>query len=108
LCNTQGQQHYVTNKYLHNESSVDERKNADSLKAKLCKENGITLVQIPHWWDRKHESLASTLWSQRPELFQKLPMGTPIPVTEPPAKQKTEKRKIMLATEWEAGDPTGW
>jgi hypothetical protein len=78
----------VATKYLHNEASMDERKQLDMMKEKMCKENGITLVKIPHWWDRKLESLASTIYSHRPDLFSEPPMGTPIPLAEPTVQKK--------------------
>jgi hypothetical protein len=62
---------------------MDERRQMDLMKEKLCKENGITLVQVPYWWDRKYETLAATIYSHRPDLFQEPPLGTPIPLTEP-------------------------
>lgn len=58
---------------------------------------GITLVQIPYWWDRTYESLASTIYSRRPDLFpDEIPQGNPIPAEEPSRaeqKQLTSKRK---------------
>jgi hypothetical protein len=64
------------------------------MKEKMCKENGITLVQIPYWWDRKYESLASTIYSHRPDLFQEPSLGTPIPLTEPVVAQRRQRTSV--------------
>jgi hypothetical protein len=63
--------------------TLDKRKQMDLMKEKLCNDKKIALVQIPFWWDRKYESLASTIYSHRPDLFSEPPRGTPIPLTEP-------------------------
>ena len=42
---------------------------------------GITLIEVPYWWDRKYESLQATVYSQRPDLFIEEPWGTPIPLS---------------------------
>ena len=81
---------------------------------------GITLIEVPYWWDRKYESLKATVYSKRPDLFteEERPAASsnPIPST-PPQSQKPKsseseiiKNKLMAATEWDEGtmDPTGW
>ena len=73
---------------LSNRSSLDENKSRDLQKSDLCKEKGITLIQIPYWWDRKYESLAATVYAYRPDLFKEQPSGNPIP-TLPPTKAET-------------------
>ena len=52
-------------------------------KEKLCKENGITLIEIPYWWDFKKSSLIATIHSHRPDLISSRGDGEPIP-NEPP------------------------
>jgi hypothetical protein len=77
---------------------MEERKQWDFMKEKLCKENGITLVQIPYWWNRKCESLASTMYSNRPDLFSEPPLGNPIPLSEPVVQKKrrtSEESKLV-------------
>ena len=44
---------------------------------------GITLIEVPYWWDKKISSLAATVYNQRPELFKEKPLGTPIPFNPP-------------------------
>ena len=127
-------------KFLHNVSSFEERKQLDQQKSQLCKEKGtkmlvfvifnvpigITLVEVPYWWDRKFESLQATIFSQRPDLFKNPPVKTPIPVTKPTATPKLIygiysfynhnsylkddiKKYFMLAKNWDnSSDPTGW
>ena len=51
---------------------------------------GITLIEVPYWWDRKSSSLEATIYVQRPELFTEKPTEKPIspipPSTNPIAK----------------------
>ena len=37
------------------------------------------MIEVPFWWDRKYESLAATIYSQRPDLFTIPPTSKPIP-----------------------------
>src|SRR4051812_44364323 len=41
----------------------------DDEKKLLCKSEGITLIEVPYWWDGTKESLLGTITSQRPELL---------------------------------------
>ena len=79
--------------------------NRDTSKLELCKKlgisnafflrefyQGITLIEVPYWWDRKFSSLAATLYSQRPELFKERPIGDPIP-TSPPSHRELMRSK---------------
>lgn len=43
-----GIQHYKYVKHFHNESSFEKRMKDDELKRKLCKQRGITLIEIPY------------------------------------------------------------
>jgi hypothetical protein len=98
--------------FHHNVSSFDERKQIDKQKSQLCKESGIhalhsflnstkgiTLIEVPFWWDRKYSSLSATVYSQRPDLFSEPPKGTPIPTSPPSMQQalKIEKNKFRFA-----------
>ena len=51
---------------------------------------GITLIDIPYWWDRGVESLAMTIYNARPDLFDQRPIGRPI--MKFPPKEKTTKK----------------
>lgn len=44
---------------------------------------GITLIEVPYWWDSSVESLAATIQTQRPELVSNFPIGKPIPQGAP-------------------------
>jgi len=61
----QGEHHYKSNKIL-GESSVTQKR--DREKKKICEEKGITLIEIPFWWDRKKDSLIATIQNYRPDL----------------------------------------
>eukprot|EP01124_Arcella_intermedia_P024198 TRINITY_DN4020_c1_g1_i1.p1 TRINITY_DN4020_c1_g1~~TRINITY_DN4020_c1_g1_i1.p1 ORF type:complete len:339 (-),score=72.03 TRINITY_DN4020_c1_g1_i1:1123-2139(-) len=41
----------------------------DIKKKEACDEKGISLAIIPYWWDKKKESLLSTLSQIRPDIF---------------------------------------
>lgn len=41
----------------------------DKEKREKCKEKGITLIEIPYWWDNKLSSLISTIHLERPDLL---------------------------------------
>eukprot|EP00027_Filamoeba_sp_ATCC50430_P012117 CAMPEP_0168573886 /NCGR_PEP_ID=MMETSP0413-20121227/18779_1 /TAXON_ID=136452 /ORGANISM="Filamoeba nolandi, Strain NC-AS-23-1" /LENGTH=312 /DNA_ID=CAMNT_0008607177 /DNA_START=21 /DNA_END=956 /DNA_ORIENTATION=- len=53
-----GEQHYQKT-FLFGSEVYQQQRDAD--KRDLCKERGITLIEIPFWWDRSIESLAATL-----------------------------------------------
>jgi hypothetical protein len=57
----QGESHYKDNIF----GSSERRSHCDLEKKEMCAKYGITLVEIPHWWDSKIESLQATLY---PEL----------------------------------------
>jgi hypothetical protein len=44
---------------------------------------GITLIEIPYWWDFKKESLIATIHQVRPDLIPQKGIGKAIPF-EPP------------------------
>jgi hypothetical protein len=60
---------------------------------------GITLIQIPYWWDKQKDSLISTIHDQKPDLnlLKDLSQYSPISPLQP---QKTgygtpHRAKIM-------------
>jgi len=57
-------------------------KDLDKEKQKLCKQNGITLIEIPYWWDKQLSSLISTIHQQRKDLIFdcNIKEGNPIPM----------------------------
>jgi hypothetical protein len=64
----QGEQHYYDIYALGNLWVQRER---DKEKRKVCKENEITLIEIPYWWDFKKPSLIATIHAYRPELISR-------------------------------------
>jgi hypothetical protein len=92
-------------------NTLEEGKQRDETKTTLCKEKGttnftpktfpsppknflipplgITLIQVPYWWDRKSSSLEATIYRTRPDLFASKPTGTPIPNSIPETRKTT-------------------
>jgi hypothetical protein len=62
----QGEPHY---KYLPVYGSPANKQINDQRKLELSKELGITLIQIPYWWDMKLPSLSATLQFFRPDIL---------------------------------------
>ena len=135
-----GQQHYKNVSVYNQKEPIDVYKQRDLQKVEICKEigskyllptikyKGITLIEIPYWWDRKYSSLAATVYSARPDLFTEKPQGIPIAI-EAPFHEKSAplagrivfyffifmcvestKEVIMTATEWDYDtmEPNGW
>jgi hypothetical protein len=75
----QGSQHYGFHKVF---GDVD-ASTQDEEKRQACKTAGITLIEIPHWWDNEMESLIATIHQHRPDLIPSPGTGTPIPTTPP-------------------------
>jgi hypothetical protein len=46
----------------------DQRAAIDQTKIYLCQQAGITLIEVPYWWNRQPETLAATLVLHRPDL----------------------------------------
>jgi len=57
----QGRQHYEHG-FLNHKPACDEE------KRQKCKQLGITLIEVPYWWDGKKDSLFATIQQYRPEL----------------------------------------
>jgi len=56
----------------------------DEHKRLACKEKGITLIEIPFWWDFQKESLAATIHKYREGLITTISnSATPIPEKPP-------------------------
>jgi len=63
----QGEQHYHQKHFGW--TSLFDRQQKDQEKFKECQRQGITLIEIPYWWDRRKESLIATIRLWRPELL---------------------------------------
>ena len=60
----------------------------------LC--TGITLIEVPYWWDKKWASLAKTIYNVRPDLFDVQPKGKEISSTPPSQALNTGNIYIVL------------
>ncbi len=81
----QGQQHYFD---VYTLGNLWIQKELDKEKRLACEKNGITLIEIPFWWDFKKPSLVATIYSYNPHLVSSKGEGEPIP--EDPPKQFPE------------------
>jgi hypothetical protein len=52
----------------------------DKDKRKACKENEITLIEVPYWWDMETPSLVATIHKEREDLIPEKTDGTLIPM----------------------------
>eukprot|EP01126_Amoeba_proteus_P062281 TRINITY_DN8440_c0_g2_i1.p1 TRINITY_DN8440_c0_g2~~TRINITY_DN8440_c0_g2_i1.p1 ORF type:complete len:587 (-),score=81.09 TRINITY_DN8440_c0_g2_i1:266-2026(-) len=116
----QGEQHYFDIHEAYGPNGTTAMYKERDLKKKIaCAEKGITLVEIPYWWDGQEESLASTLHVLRPDIFPMID-SSPIP-SEPPTASSTTKllsslgnhriaSLMMNGREWHPSDqdPTDW
>ncbi len=62
----QGEQHFHQCN-MYPSPSVQQRR--DIKKRNRCYREGITLIEIPYWWDRTLASIAATIQKHRPELL---------------------------------------
>jgi hypothetical protein len=58
----QGEQHYHELSHFMSGDVIQEK---DTQKRKLCRNIGITLIEVPYWWDCKKSSLAATIHLDR-------------------------------------------
>jgi hypothetical protein len=62
----QGEQHY---KHIgYGNFHLDERKAKDEEKRNVCKSLGISLVEVPYWWNLSLPKLITTIHRLRPDL----------------------------------------
>jgi hypothetical protein len=101
----QGEQHYMDVYSMGPQWQYLER-NAE--KRTICMDKGITIIEIPYWWDKKKESLVATIHQHRPDLIKDPGIGIPIPIESP--KSLTQRTTVLsLANNWDGQqDLTGW
>ena len=76
----QGEHHYHD---LYSMGSLwRQQRQRDKEKKEICKQNGITLIEIPYWWDKQLSSLIATIHQQRKDLIfdYNIKEGNPIPM----------------------------
>jgi hypothetical protein len=53
----------------------------DQRKLAFCGSKGITLIEVPYWWDQSAASLAGTIRESRTELLDQWSDAKPIPTS---------------------------
>lgn len=71
----QGKQHYKNIYSLGDQKMISER---DVEKKKLCANEGISLIDVPYWWDGNIDTLAASIHKYRPDLIPQPPAAEPI------------------------------
>jgi hypothetical protein len=90
--------------------SASQRKLCDERKKLLADELGITLIQIPFWWDKSQSSLVATIQQHRLDILHNIPSSAPIPSIMPENRNKPFKYKQSAALSYDTHpiNPTGW
>jgi hypothetical protein len=65
----QGEQHYSNVFPSNQHGDTTER---DNEKRQVCAQKGITLIEVPYWWDKTKRSLEATLHLARPDILLNL------------------------------------
>eukprot|EP01114_Cavostelium_apophysatum_P002784 TRINITY_DN12484_c0_g1_i1.p1 TRINITY_DN12484_c0_g1~~TRINITY_DN12484_c0_g1_i1.p1 ORF type:complete len:383 (-),score=89.96 TRINITY_DN12484_c0_g1_i1:20-1168(-) len=65
----QGQQHYTDKRKFGSASKIQKN---DSDKRTLCDLAGITLVEVPFWWNKEDSSLVAAILKRRPDLTEEV------------------------------------
>ena len=84
----QGEQHFYD---VYSMAPLWVYRSRDEDKRMACSEHGVTLVDIPYWWDKEKSSLVATIRQHRPELLQGEREGTPISMDPPTHRSSTGK-----------------
>ena len=101
----QGEQHYLDIYALGNHWRQLQR---DQEKRVACAEQGITLVEIPYWWEFEKPSLMATIHQKMDRLFRGVQVGSPIP-ERPPGGIAQGAAALMQGEDWDGKqDLSGW
>jgi len=100
---------------------IVQQKNRDVMRRKACSDIGITLIEIPYWWDLKEESVLATLLQSRNDLANVIDSDivrdpwrlqrllTDKNLVIPPQMKFKDSDFMMLSKIWHSKiDPTGW
>src|SRR5690348_2195925 len=66
-------------------------KERDAQKRKACLSRGITLIEIPYWWDRSKSQILAELHKNRPDVVEQAPPGTKSIPTSLPSYRPRKK-----------------
>jgi len=116
----QGEQHYKP--IAHHTKDFEQQQTRDLEKKRACKQvndsshqiltarkHDITLIEVPHRWDKKTESLSATIHKARSDPIPDPPVGVdPIPTSNP---NNTQPLLVPLSHgyNWDSNqDLTGW
>ena len=88
----------------------------DADKRQACAESGITLIEIPYWWDVDGGSLRATIHESRPDLIPPYLAADPIPTVPVHVRGKrftgmmvSGSGVVSSASTWNGSDDlTGW
>jgi hypothetical protein len=100
----QGHHHFKSTGLYGQPSEYQER---DKEKREVCTKSGVTLIEVPYWWDYHDDSLRATIHLHRPDIFPGLSLsfvplnqirtdpgkGTPIP-SRPPMFVTSKKNQL--------------
>jgi len=64
----QGQQHYEENITVFNIKESVNRVQKEKLKQRICQQLGITVVEVPYWWNKRKEYIATEIARVRPDI----------------------------------------
>ena len=81
----QGQQHFYD---IYCFSSHSEYLRRDRQKQRACYLKGITLIEVPYWWDNQLDSLKTTIHYKRPDIIPYPGNGIPLPNQPPQVDSK--------------------
>lgn len=62
----QGGQHYLQTTMTSSALATQQKK--DEEKRQMCKQLGITLIEIPYWWDMSTNQIIATINRHRPDI----------------------------------------
>ncbi len=100
----QGNQHYKMHFLFGSPSDQQQR---DAEKRQQCRKLGISLIEVPYWWDKNKASLVATIHHVRPDTVPMPTNAVPIPASY--TRKKVDFDVMDMPKQWPEGkDPTGW
>ncbi len=68
----------------------------DAEKRRISERVGITLIDIPFWWDNKLPSLQATVHKYRPDVVPDPGDGVPVDLSVPAKYQQPESIRLRF------------